>query len=108
MPENTAGKRMPNTDIRLARTLRTLDPSVHDEGECVPFNVTIRITETDIIVDVEDAPGDDLMKRSVWIEQQGSYLVVHCYDAHHEEPINVRIGPDRTSIDTDREGGLPK
>lgn len=96
------------TDTRtFGHTLVCLDTSIHDEGESKPIPLTIKVGPNDIIIDVEGDPkaGGD-WKRSIWIEVQGSKLAVHCYDPQHEEPINVYIGVNGTTVGTDREGGL--
>lgn len=49
-----------------------------------------------------DVIAPDKTIRTVWIEVADGNLVVHCYDAAHDEPLNVRIGPDGITLDDDR------
>lgn len=44
--------------------------------------------------------------RMIWIEQEGGVIFVHCYDAAHDDPVNVRIGQTVTTVDTEQENGL--
>lgn len=41
-------------------------------------------------------------ERQVWIEIDGTAVVVRCYDPEHEEPVNVRIERHEITIDSDR------
>ncbi len=59
--------------------------------EIAPHNIRLRATAPD---------GDE---REVWIEIANGDLVAHCYDAEHEEPLNVRIGAGSIRTDDDRE-----
>ena len=51
-----------------------------------------------------EAVCPDGTKREVWIEIADGDLVVHCYDADHDEPLNVRIGAESITTDNNRDG----
>ncbi len=96
----------PRRTSAIYQTIRCLDPSVHDEGECVPIDLEIKFDETDIHLTEIGHVGPEGFARSVWVEVQGGDLRVHCYDPEHEEPVSIRISSHNITIQTDREGGI--
>lgn len=88
------------SEIKL--TMR--DYNCEDGTRCAdqrPWSVDIEAAEFKTTI-VATAP--DGTKREVWIEIAHGHLVAHCYDAGHDEPLNVRMGKGDIATDDDRDG----
>lgn len=62
----------------------------------LPEAFTMRFWHPD---DINKTPGK---QREIWIEIEGTAVVVHCYDSDHDEPVDVRIERDGITVDSDR------
>lgn len=73
-----------------------IDPA--DKVDTAKWPVEIKTHRYAITV-IATAP--DGGNREVWIEISDGHLVAHCYDADHDEPLNVRIGKGDIATDHD-------
>ncbi|WP_312418482.1 hypothetical protein [Shinella sp.] len=65
-----------------------------------PWNVEIQeTTQESFRVEAVCPEGTT---RSVWIEIEDSDLVLHGYDHEHDDPVNLRIGRNSITEDSDR------
>ena len=77
------------------------EPDVIDERERVePLVLTIEVKPGAIDITLPDG-------RAIWIENDKGVLVVHAYDADHDEPVNLRIAKGLVIIDTQDRDDLP-
>jgi len=72
-----------------------------EEGDPRPWNV--EFVEFDKGAIKLEFTCPDETKRDIWIEISDGNLVVHGYDPEHEEPVNMRIGKDIITVDSDRD-----
>lgn len=90
------------SEVKAEEDMRLEDWRHHDGDEDIPPNpVDVSGIFRNNRFDLNFGDG-----RSIWIEQEGGVISVHCYDAAHDEPVNVRIGETMITVNTDQENGL--
>jgi hypothetical protein len=79
-----------------------LNEEISSDIDARPWDVEVKeATTTNYRI---DATCPDGTERQLWLEIQDGNLVVHAYDAEHEEPVNLRISRTDIAVDTEREG----